>query len=106
MFEFGLLKGASLNLVEADGVDEELGAQHPKKLAHIEFRDENFLVALQNISEIAGEWVQMAQVQMADFAAFFALFFHGLGYGAEGGAPGNQEQVAFGIAGGMRLGMS
>src|SRR5258707_14220050 len=41
LFEFALLEGASLNFVEADGVDQILCAQKQEQLAHVEFGDEN-----------------------------------------------------------------
>src|SRR5258707_11256570 len=46
----------------------------------------------------------MAQVHVADFASLFTLFFHSLGYRAKRGTPGNQKQVAFGVAGGCYVG--
>ncbi len=53
LFEFALLEGTSLNFVEADGVDQILCAQKQEQLAHVEFGDENFFVALQNFTDIA-----------------------------------------------------
>jgi len=70
----------------------------------LSFGDENFFVALQNFADIARQRIQMAQVHVADFASLFTLFFHSLGYRAKRGTPGNQKQVALGVAGGRYVG--
>src|SRR6266852_6240001 len=99
LFEFGLFEGPALNFVQAHGRHEKFCAQDPEKLAHVEFRDEDFFVALQDVTDVFRKRIQMAQVKMADLAPLFPLRLHGLGNGAGGGAPGDDEQVAFGIAG-------
>ena len=79
-------------------VDEELGAQDHDELAHVHFGDEDFFVALEHVAEVAGERVQVAQMHVADFAAFFALGVHGGGDGTVGGTPGDDQKIAGGIA--------
>src|SRR5579862_8777369 len=98
LFELGLLERAALDFVKADGVHEKLGAQKPEQLAHVELGDEDFLVALENVAEVARKRVQMAQMDVADAMAEFALRFYGGGDGTVRGAPGDDEQVAIGIA--------
>ena len=99
LFELGLLERAALNLVEADGVHEKLGAQKPEKLAHVQLGDQDFLVTLEHVAEVARKWVEMAQVDVADAVAKFALGIDRCGDGTMSGAPGDDEQVAVGIAG-------
>src|SRR5256885_10087454 len=92
LFELGLLERAALNFVEADGVHEKLGAQNPTKLAHVQFGYENFLVSLENFTDVGWQWIQMAQMEMADaFAAVepFTLRLDSRGDGAMGGTPGD-----------------
>ncbi len=78
LIEFILFERPALNFVEADGIDKIFRAQHPGKLAHVEFRNKNFLVALQHFAEIFGERIQVAKMQVADLVALAALRFNGL----------------------------
>src|SRR5690348_1597135 len=102
LFELGLLERAALNLIQAGGVHEKLGAQEPQQLTHVELRHENFLIALQDFAEIRRKRVQVAQVHVADLAPageLFALRLDRGGNRAVGGAPGHDEQIALGISG-------
>src|ERR1700741_276518 len=98
LIEFGLLERAALNLVKADRGDKILGAQDPEKLAHIELRHKDVLVALQNVADIGGQGIQIAEMEMANFAAFFALSLDRLGNRAKRGTPGNDQKVTVRIA--------
>src|SRR4029077_13109054 len=104
LIEFGLLERTPLNFVEAGGIHKIFGAEHPAKLAHVQFSDQDLSVAFQDVTHIGGKGVEVAKVQMTDLAALGALRFHGLRDGAVGGTPGNDEEVAFGIAGRQHVG--
>ncbi len=71
MLELGLLERAALNLIEADGVHQKFCTQEPEKLTHVQFGDQDFLVARKHVAEIAGKWIEMAQMRVADAMAEF-----------------------------------
>ena len=52
LFELGLFEGAALNFVEAHGVHQIFRAQNPEQLAHVQFRNQHLLVALDDFAEI------------------------------------------------------
>src|SRR5690349_15472307 len=103
LLELGLLERAALNFIEADGVHQKFCAEEPEELTHIEFGDKHLLVALENVAKIGRQGVQMAQMYVADAVAEFALGFYSCGDGAMRRAPGDDEQVAVGIAPGNSI---
>ncbi len=54
LFQLALFKRTALNFVQADGVDQILGAQQPEQLAHIQFGHQDLFVALENLRKICG----------------------------------------------------
>ena len=104
MFDFGLLERPALNFVEADGVDQILRAQHPKQLAHVQFGHQHCLVALDHVAEIRRQRIEMAQMHVPDLAALCALRVQRRGNGTVRRAPGDNQQIAFRIAGGNDVG--
>src|SRR5690348_16477836 len=101
LLEFGLLERTALNLVHADGVDKELGAQNPAELAHVEFGYENFLIALENVADVWRQRIQIAQMEMADAfttGKLFPLSFDRRRDGAVRRAPSDNQEIALLIA--------
>src|SRR5579864_17488 len=99
LLQLALLKRAALDFVQAHSVHQILGAQHPKQLAHIQFRHQNLLIALDHFAEVGGQRIQMAQMNVADLAALGALRVHSGGDGSMRRAPRDNQQIAVRIAG-------
>ncbi len=70
MLDLGLLEGLALNFVVALGVDQKFGTQDHHELAHVHLGDEDVLVTLQHVTEIARKRIQVAQMNVADGLAF------------------------------------
>ena len=103
-FDLGLLERLALNFVVAFRVHEIFGAQNHDELAHVHFRDQHFPVALDHVAQVARQRIQMAQMHVADAVALCALRFERGGDRAVGGAPGDDQQIAVGIARGNDVG--
>src|SRR5437764_4902236 len=52
----------ALDLVQADGVDEELGPQQETQLAAVQLRHQDLLELLQHLAGVPGERVEVAEV--------------------------------------------
>ena len=70
--ELGGLEGHAVDLVVADGVDEVLAAQQQGELAEVHLGAEHLVVALEDLAEVLGERVEVAQVHLGDVVAGLA----------------------------------
>ena len=99
-----MLERPALNLVESDRIHEKFRPQNPQKLTHVQLRHQNLLVALEDIAQIRRKRIEVPQVQVADLATLGTLRLQCRGNRSGRRAPGDDEQIAFQIAGGEHIG--
>src|SRR5260370_32284066 len=93
-----------LYFVEADSIDQVLRAQHPQELAHVEFGNKNRFVSLEHIPEVCRQRIEIAQVNVPDFAATLAMSLHRGCDSAVRRAPSNDQKITFSIPDGNHIG--
>ncbi len=67
--QLGGLEGHAAHLVDAHDVDEVLRAQQHAELAEVHLRDEDLVVRAQDLAEVGGERVEVAQMCLRDHDA-------------------------------------
>ena len=90
---FSDTEGLAGNLVERFGVDEILIAQNGLELASIHLGNEDFFIAAQQRTQVAGQWPQMADVDVADIGARGAGAPHALAGSPRRSSPSRQRRV-------------
>ena len=70
--ELGGLERQAADLVVADRVDEVLGAQQQRELAEVHLGHQHLVVALEDLAEVLGERVEVAQVHLRHVVAGLA----------------------------------
>src|SRR5207344_853441 len=84
----------TLDLVEADAIDEELRAQHVAQLPHVELGDEDVFELVDDLRDARLERRQPAQVRVADLLAGERERLLRLTERTERAAPADHEHVA------------
>src|SRR5262249_43802072 len=80
-------KRFALNLVEADGIDQEFTANNHSQLAPVQFRNQDLVELADDLAQVAGEGIQIAQMDVRHRAAAAAHQLRGRGTGAKRAAP-------------------
>ena len=97
-FQLRLFERLALDLVVTLRVHQIFCAKNHGELAHIHFRDQHFAVALDHLSQVARERIQIAQMNVSDAAARGALRFQGGRDRAVSRTPADDQQIAIRIA--------
>ena len=90
--EFVHSEGAALHFIVADGFLEVLGLDEEPELAVVEFRDEDFIKAVQDFPQVIGKGVEVAEDDAADSKPFVLHPVDRGGNGTFCAAPSEDEQ--------------
>jgi hypothetical protein len=83
----------ALELREALGVDQELGAHEPPQLTHVRLRHQHAAVGAQHLTGVGGQRVEMKEVGGRDLAAPLANAAHARFDRSVARAPAEHEQL-------------
>src|SRR5262245_3268554 len=93
--QLGDLERTTLDLVHADRVDQELGAQDLDELTHIQLRHEDLLEACEDVGQIRRQRIHVTDVHVPDRLAAGGQVLYGPGNRSVGAAPADNQHVAF-----------
>src|SRR5437773_1929993 len=94
--DLGHLEGTTLDLVEADRVDQVLGADEAHQLPQVHLGNQDPSVASEDAAQVGGEWVQVPEVHVRHRFARRLQLAHRLRDRAVGAAPADDQQLALG----------
>src|SRR5690606_25004033 len=87
--------GLSGDLVQADGVDQELGTDQHSQLARIQLRDKYLPVIAQNAAKVCGKGIQIVQLRSRNGETPPLRPLYRMVNCTEGATPAKHQQFAF-----------